>query len=89
MECLATELKDAKLIKPKVFADARGFFLEGWRRVECGVDHDIAAFDVVSVDHEHGDEIKTITVNAFRRRDFHETFAVPAYLVGFDDAAFG
>lgn len=32
MECLATELKDAKLIKPKVFGDDRGFFLESWQQ---------------------------------------------------------
>ncbi len=32
MGCIATNLEDAKLIKPKVFADKRGFFLETWRR---------------------------------------------------------
>lgn len=32
MECLATQLQDAKLIKPKVFADKRGFFLESWQQ---------------------------------------------------------
>lgn len=32
MECLTTTLKEAKLIKPKVFGDHRGFFLESWRQ---------------------------------------------------------
>ena len=32
MECIATQLNDAKLIKPTVFEDDRGFFLETWRK---------------------------------------------------------
>jgi len=32
MECLATRLHDVKLIKPKIFADTRGFFFESWRQ---------------------------------------------------------
>jgi len=30
---LPTKIKDAWLLKPKVFADARGFFLESWNRI--------------------------------------------------------
>lgn len=30
MELLSTKLQDAKLIKPRVFADERGYFLETW-----------------------------------------------------------
>jgi len=32
MECLTTSLKDARLIKPKLFKDDRGFFLETWQQ---------------------------------------------------------
>lgn len=32
MEFIETTLKDVKLIKPKVFGDDRGFFLESWRQ---------------------------------------------------------
>lgn len=32
MECIATQLQDVRLIKPKLFTDARGFFLETWRQ---------------------------------------------------------
>lgn len=32
MQKLATKIHDAYLLKPKVFGDARGFFLESWNR---------------------------------------------------------
>lgn len=32
MEFLDTKLQDAKLIKPRVHGDSRGFFLESWRQ---------------------------------------------------------
>lgn len=32
MECLQTSLKDAKIIKPDIFGDDRGFFLESWHQ---------------------------------------------------------
>ncbi|CAN5276451.1 dTDP-4-dehydrorhamnose 3,5-epimerase [soil metagenome] len=32
MEYITTQLHDAKLLKPKVFNDERGFFLEVWRQ---------------------------------------------------------
>jgi dTDP-4-dehydrorhamnose 3,5-epimerase len=32
MKKLPTKINDAWLLKPKVFGDARGFFLESWNR---------------------------------------------------------
>ena len=32
MEVIATDIPDVKLIRPRVFGDARGFFLETWNR---------------------------------------------------------
>ncbi len=43
MKKLPTEIHDAWLLKPKVFGDARGFFLESWNREifrEIGLDLD-------------------------------------------------
>lgn len=42
MKKLPTKIHDAWLLKPKVFGDARGFFLESWSREafrEIGLDH--------------------------------------------------
>ena len=43
MEKITTKIHDAYLLKPKVFGDARGFFLESWNRQtfrELGIDFD-------------------------------------------------
>lgn len=43
MQLITTPLKDAFIIEPKVFGDARGFFLESWNRrqlAELGLDAD-------------------------------------------------
>jgi dTDP-4-dehydrorhamnose 3,5-epimerase len=43
MEKIATKIHDAYLLKPKVFGDARGFFLESWNREtfrKLGIDFD-------------------------------------------------
>jgi len=32
MKKLPTKIHDAWLLKPKIFGDARGFFLESWNR---------------------------------------------------------
>ena len=40
MEILETEIPEVKIIIPKVFGDARGFFFESWNRQryeECGI----------------------------------------------------
>jgi dTDP-4-dehydrorhamnose 3,5-epimerase-like enzyme len=42
-EKLPTKIHDAWLLKPKIFGDARGFFLESWNREtfrEIGLDLD-------------------------------------------------
>ena len=31
MEIIDTEIKDVKILKPQVFGDERGFFMETWR----------------------------------------------------------
>ena len=41
MEILRTEIEDVKVLKPKVFQDARGYFIETYseqRYWECGID---------------------------------------------------
>jgi dTDP-4-dehydrorhamnose 3,5-epimerase len=43
MKKIPTKIHDAWLLKPKVFGDARGFFLESWNREvfrEMGLDLD-------------------------------------------------
>jgi dTDP-4-dehydrorhamnose 3,5-epimerase len=43
MKKLPTKIRDAWLLKPKIFGDARGFFLESWNRDmfhEIGLDVD-------------------------------------------------
>jgi dTDP-4-dehydrorhamnose 3,5-epimerase len=43
MEVISTRIPDVKLIKPKVFVDERGFFMEAWQRrkfAEAGIDYD-------------------------------------------------
>ena len=43
MKKLPTKIHDAWLLKPKIFGDARGFFLESWNREtfrEVGLDLD-------------------------------------------------
>ena len=40
MEVLATEIPDVKIVIPKVFGDARGYFFESWNQAkfeECGI----------------------------------------------------
>ena len=44
MKKLPTKIDGACLLKPKVFANARGFFLESWSRNafrETGLDHEV------------------------------------------------
>jgi dTDP-4-dehydrorhamnose 3,5-epimerase len=46
MKKLPTKIHDAWLLKPKVFGDARGFFLESWNREisrEMGLDLDFVS----------------------------------------------
>ena len=31
MDLIETKIKDVKLLKPKVFGDSRGYFMETWR----------------------------------------------------------
>ena len=41
MEVLETEISEVKIVIPKVFGDARGYFFESWnheRYAECGID---------------------------------------------------
>ena len=41
MQVVATEIADVKIIRPRVFGDARGFFLETWNRSDftaAGID---------------------------------------------------
>jgi dTDP-4-dehydrorhamnose 3,5-epimerase len=38
MEVLETRIREVKLLKPRVFGDARGFFLETWRDAMLGPD---------------------------------------------------
>ena len=43
MEVIETQIPDVKLIKPKVFGDERGFFMETWNSKafqEAGIDAD-------------------------------------------------
>ena len=43
MEVIETRIPDVKLIKPSVFGDERGFFIETWQRrkfAENGIDYD-------------------------------------------------
>jgi len=43
MKKIPTKIHDAWLLKPKVFGDARGFFMETWNRQifrEAGLDFD-------------------------------------------------
>ena len=43
MKVLPTDLPDVLLLEPKVFGDARGFFMETWQRrtfADLGIDHD-------------------------------------------------
>ena len=43
MEVIPTRIPDVKLIKPRVFGDERGFFMETWNArafAEAGVDND-------------------------------------------------
>jgi len=43
MEVIATAIPDVKLLRPRAFGDARGFFLETWNRksfAEAGLDFD-------------------------------------------------
>lgn len=43
MRLIATKIPDVRLIEPKVFGDARGFFFESWNRrsfAELGIDAD-------------------------------------------------
>ncbi len=43
MEVFETHILDVKLIKPKVFGDERGFFMETWNArvfAEAGIDYD-------------------------------------------------
>ena len=32
MECIDTKIKEVKLIKPKIYGDSRGFFLETYQK---------------------------------------------------------
>ena len=49
MQKLPTKIHDAFLLKPKVFGDARGFFLESWNKATF---HDlVGAFDFVQDNH--------------------------------------
>jgi dTDP-4-dehydrorhamnose 3,5-epimerase len=55
MEKLSTKIKDAWILKPKIFSDSRGFFMESWNRSkfkEIGVDADFVQ-DNCSISH-HG-----------------------------------
>ena len=41
MNVIATEIPDVKIVEPKVFGDARGYFFESWTRErykEAGID---------------------------------------------------
>lgn len=41
MEIIETEISEVKIIVPKVFGDARGYFFESWNQekyAECGID---------------------------------------------------
>lgn len=43
MKAIPTTLKDALILEPKVFGDARGFFMESWNRrtfAQLGIDVD-------------------------------------------------
>lgn len=43
MEFIETAIPDVKLIRPKVFGDERGFFMETWQRqmfADAGIDYD-------------------------------------------------
>ncbi|MEW6164431.1 MAG: dTDP-4-dehydrorhamnose 3,5-epimerase [Pseudomonadota bacterium] len=43
MKALATDVRDALILEPRVFGDARGFFLESWNRrtfADLGLDFD-------------------------------------------------
>jgi dTDP-4-dehydrorhamnose 3,5-epimerase len=56
MEKIPTKIHDAWLLAPKVFADARGFFLESWSRQafrQCGLDFDF-------VQDNHSRSIKNV-----------------------------
>lgn len=43
MQVIATQLPDVRIVRPDVFGDTRGFFLETWNR---------ASFDAVGIDAE-------------------------------------
>ncbi len=56
MEFLPTALPDVVLIKPRVFADARGFFMETWETGKFA----LAGLDLKFVQDNHSDSIKGV-----------------------------
>ena len=56
MKKIPTKIHDAFLLKPKVFGDARGFFMETWNR---NVFHDIG-LDVDFVQDNHSRSAKNV-----------------------------
>ena len=80
MRVTATAIPDVKLVEPKVFGDARGFFVESWNKralAEAGVDaefvqdnHSRSRFGVLrglhyQIEHAQGKLVRVIAGSVF------------------------